>query len=283
MARHSLRTRPPGGDPRAADGDDEEGADGDGRRIPSVPIPHHTHAHTARSRRAPYSPPRLRNGSFAHASRSGGQRNFLELQALHPAQPPAPVLYGGCTLLYTGRSLDHRNTTGAQRASSARSVSPPVYSSDCLPASPPYACSSPSHANRSTGQRYTTQSSTVFFRALCARMCAIAIALACPHPPRTHAPRPHSQTGPLVSATRIHSEFLRLLYFAADKQASDYFMDLGYEPQKEEFCHRRGVYFHQHRCTHWLGVRSGCCDPWCPPRRAPPCYRASCLATTRCP
>ena len=43
--------------------------------------------------RAPYSPPRLRNRSFAHASRSGGQRNFLELQALHPAQPPAPVLY----------------------------------------------------------------------------------------------------------------------------------------------------------------------------------------------
>ena len=24
---------------------------------------------------------------------------------------------------------------------------------------------------------------------------------------------------------------------------------LGYEPHKEEFCHRRGVYFHKHRCT----------------------------------
>ena len=24
---------------------------------------------------------------------------------------------------------------------------------------------------------------------------------------------------------------------------------LGYEPHKEEYCHRRGVYFHQHRCT----------------------------------
>ena len=91
MARHGLRTRPPGGDWRAADGEDEEDADGDGRRIPSVPIPHHTHILLARVR-APYSPPRLRNGSFAHASRSGGQRNILELQALHPAQPPAPEL-----------------------------------------------------------------------------------------------------------------------------------------------------------------------------------------------
>ena len=91
MARHGLRTRPPGGDPRAADVDDEEDADGDGRRIPSVPIPHHTHILLARVH-APYSPPRLRNGSFAHASRSGGPRNLLELQALHPAQPPAPEL-----------------------------------------------------------------------------------------------------------------------------------------------------------------------------------------------
>ena len=135
MARHGLRTRPPGGDSRAADGDDEEDADGNGRRIPSVPTPHHTHILLARVR-APYSPPRLRNGSFAHASRSGGQRNFLELQALHPAQPPAPVLY-----------------------------------SDCTPASPPYACSSPSHANRSTGQRNTTQSSTALARPLCPHVC----------------------------------------------------------------------------------------------------------------
>ena len=110
MARHGLRTRPPGGDSRAADGDDEEDADGDGRRIPSVPIPHHTHILLARVR-APYSPPRLRNGSFAHASRSGGPRNLLELQALHPAQPPAPVLYSDCTLLHTGRSTGQRNTT----------------------------------------------------------------------------------------------------------------------------------------------------------------------------
>ena len=83
--------------------------------------------------RAPYSP-RLRNGSYA--SRSDGQRNLLELQALHPAQPSAPILYSDCTLLYTGRSLDHRNPTGAQRASSARSVSPVVCGSACLPVTP---------------------------------------------------------------------------------------------------------------------------------------------------
>jgi hypothetical protein len=49
----------------------------------------------------------------------------------------------------------------------------------------------------------------------------------------------------LSTSGRIHSEFLRLLYFLADRQASDYFTALGYEPHTEEFCHRRGVYFHQ--------------------------------------
>ena len=53
----------------------------------------------------------------------------------------------------------------------------------------------------------------------------------------------------MSTSGRIHSEFLRLLYFLADKQASDYFTALGYEPHKEEYCHRRGVYFYQHRCT----------------------------------
>ena len=65
MARHGLRTRPPGGDPRAADGDNEEDMDGDGRRIPSVPIPHHTYMLPARVL-APCSPPRPCDGSFAH-------------------------------------------------------------------------------------------------------------------------------------------------------------------------------------------------------------------------
>jgi hypothetical protein len=53
----------------------------------------------------------------------------------------------------------------------------------------------------------------------------------------------------MSTSGRIYSEFLRLLYFIADQQASDYFTDLDYEPHKEEFCHRRGVYFHQHRCS----------------------------------
>ena len=53
----------------------------------------------------------------------------------------------------------------------------------------------------------------------------------------------------MSTSGRIHAEFLRLLFFIANKQASDYFTDLGYEPAKEEFCHRRGVYFHKHRCT----------------------------------
>ena len=45
----------------------------------------------------------------------------------------------------------------------------------------------------------------------------------------------------MSTSGRIHSAFLRLLYFIADKQASDYFADLDYEPHKEEFCHRRAV------------------------------------------
>ena len=54
---------------------------------------------------------------------------------------------------FSGGSLDHRNPTGAQRASSAICV--PACGSDCLPASP-----------------------------------------------HTHAPHPHTQTGPPFSATR---------------------------------------------------------------------------------
>jgi hypothetical protein len=42
---------------------------------------------------------------------------------------------------------------------------------------------------------------------------------------------------------------LLMLLLPASPQASDYFTDLGYEPHKEEFCHRRGVYFLQHRCS----------------------------------
>ena len=140
MARNGLRTRPPGVDPRAADGD--------GRRIPFAFIPHHTLILLARAS-APYSPPCPRNGNFAYANRSDGPRNLLELQALYPAQPSALVLYCSdftLTLLHTGRSLDHRNPTGAQRATSARSGFLIVCCSDCTPASFPYASVSFTHS-----------------------------------------------------------------------------------------------------------------------------------------
>ena len=34
-----------------------------------------------------------------------------------------------------------------------------------------------------------------------------------------------------------------LRHFISNKQADDYFEDLGYDAHKEEFCHRRGVFF----------------------------------------
>jgi hypothetical protein len=141
MARNGLRTRPPGVDTSAADGD--------GRRIPFASIPHHTLILFARAS-APYSLPRPFNGNIAHASRSDGPRNLLELQALHPAQPSALVLYCSVftlTLLHTGRSLDHRNPTATQRATSARSGILIVCCSDCTPASFPYASASFTHSH----------------------------------------------------------------------------------------------------------------------------------------
>jgi hypothetical protein len=53
----------------------------------------------------------------------------------------------------------------------------------------------------------------------------------------------------MTTSGRIHGEFLRLIYFISNKQALDYFEALGYDAHKEEFCHRRGVFFHNHRCT----------------------------------
>jgi len=51
------------------------------------------------------------------------------------------------TLFHTGRSLDHRNPTGAQRAASARSGVLIVCCSDCTPASFPYASAFFTHYN----------------------------------------------------------------------------------------------------------------------------------------
>jgi hypothetical protein len=47
---------------------------------------------------------------------------------------------------------------------------------------------------------------------------------------------------------RIHGELVRLLFFLSNKQI-DYFEVLGYQAHKEEFYHRRGVFFHRNRCT----------------------------------
>jgi hypothetical protein len=135
-----------------------DATDGNGRRIPFASIPHHTLILLAGAS-APYSLPRPRNGNFAHASRSDGPRNLLELQALHPAQPSALVLYFSdftLTLLHTGRSLDHTHShtlsldsccrPTAGKPSSPAGLFPLVYAYvvDCAPASP-YAYSSSTH------------------------------------------------------------------------------------------------------------------------------------------
>jgi hypothetical protein len=53
----------------------------------------------------------------------------------------------------------------------------------------------------------------------------------------------------MTTSGRIHGEFLRLLCFMSNKQAVDYFEALDYDTHKEEFCHRRGVFFHNNHCT----------------------------------
>jgi hypothetical protein len=53
----------------------------------------------------------------------------------------------------------------------------------------------------------------------------------------------------MSTSGRIHGELLRLIFFLSNKQADDYFEVLGYQAHKEEFCHRRGVFFHRNRCT----------------------------------
>jgi len=87
----------------------------------------------------------------------------------------------------------------------------------------------------------------------------------------------------MSTSGRIHGEFLRLLFFLSKKQADDYFAALGYEAHKEEFCHRRGVFFHRNRCTIGMAC-SGCGVAWRPttarrhvpaPRRLPPSHLAA--------
>jgi hypothetical protein len=67
----------------------------------------------------------------------------------------------------------------------------------------------------------------------------------------------------MTTSGRIHGEFLRLFFFLSNKQADDYFAALGYEAQKEEFCHRRGVFFYRNLrtgciCAVRCAVRAGC-------------------------
>jgi hypothetical protein len=117
--------------------------------VGSLSHPHHITRSYCSLARPPHTHS-LVLGNFAHASRSDGPRNLLELQALNPAQPSALVLYCSdftLTLLHTGRSLDHRNPTGAQRTTSARSGFLIVCCSDCTPASFPYAPASFTHSH----------------------------------------------------------------------------------------------------------------------------------------
>jgi hypothetical protein len=87
----------------------------------------------------------------------------------------------------------------------------------------------------------------------------------------------------MSTSGRIHGELLRLIFFLSNKQAEDYFEALGYQPHSQEFCHRRGVFFQQHRdtigmaCAQAMALR---CAPTTArrhvpaPRRPPPLHMA---------
>ena len=88
----------------------------------------------------------------------------------------------------------------------------------------------------------------------------------------------------MSTSGRIHGEFLRLLFFLSNKQADDYFAALGYEAHKEEFCHRRGVFFYRNRCTIGLACAQAVALRGAPttarrhvsaPRRRPPPHLAA--------
>jgi hypothetical protein len=53
----------------------------------------------------------------------------------------------------------------------------------------------------------------------------------------------------MSTSGRFHGELLRLIFFLSNKQADDYFAALGYQPHKQEVCHRGGVFFQQNRGT----------------------------------
>jgi hypothetical protein len=79
----------------------------------------------------------------------------------------------------------------------------------------------------------------------------------------------------------IHCEFLHLLFFLANKQADDYFQALGYQPHKQEFCHRRSVFFQQHRCTIGMACAQAVALRGAPtPRVATSLHLATCRPST---
>ena len=113
------------------------------RAARKLPRSHHRHILLGRAS-APYSLPRPCNGNFAHASRSDGLRNLLELQALHPAQPSVLVLYCSdftLTLLHTttqdlrSRSFTqlHRQVPGSSQPNwRATRYLGEIWVSDCM-------------------------------------------------------------------------------------------------------------------------------------------------------
>ena len=53
----------------------------------------------------------------------------------------------------------------------------------------------------------------------------------------------------MSTSGRIHGELLHLIILLSNKQAEDFFAALGDQPHRQEFCHRRGVFFQHNRGT----------------------------------
>ena len=88
----------------------------------------------------------------------------------------------------------------------------------------------------------------------------------------------HTLPACMSTSGRIHGEFLRLLIFLSNtRKADDYFAALGNEAHKEEFCNRRGVFFHRNRCT--IGMA---CAQALALRGAPPQLVATSLPLAAC-
>jgi hypothetical protein len=87
----------------------------------------------------------------------------------------------------------------------------------------------------------------------------------------------------MSTSGRIHGELLRLIFFLSNKQAEDYFAALGYQLHRQEFCHRRGVFFQRNRGTIGMACAQAVALRGAPttarrhvaaPRRPPPLHMA---------